>query len=122
MRSRISSLVLATVFALAWSQPAAAADTAPTAEGLRSAAKEYDEGRRLFVSGEFEQSAIHFENAFNDAPRAEALRNAIRARVAAKQFARAAALAYTAQVRYPDDAATLTLARETLAAAEPKLH
>src|SRR5689334_8497513 len=52
----------------------------PTAERIRSAAKEYDEGRRLFVAGEFEQAAIHFENAYNDAPRAEALRNAIRAR------------------------------------------
>lgn len=122
MRFRTSSMTFAVALALGAPLAARADDAPPSASQLRSAAKEYDEGRRLFVSGDFEQAAVHFENAYNDAPRAEALRNAIRARLAAKQFARAATLAWLASSRYPDDAATATLVRDTLSAAEPKLH
>ena len=64
-----------------------------------------DRGRRAYLAKDFEQAAVHFENAYRDAPRAETLRLAIRARRDAKQLARAATLAAIAQQRYPDDAA-----------------
>ena len=98
------------------------ADAAPNAERLKSAAEEYDRGRRAYVANDFEQAAIHFENAYNDAPRAEALRNAIRARTQAKQLSRAATLAALAQALYASDAPTIELAGATLKEARSKLH
>jgi hypothetical protein len=94
----------------------------PSAERLKSAAEEYDRGRRAYLANDFEQAAIHFENAYNDAPRAEALRNAIRARTQAKQLARAATLSALAQSLYASDAATMELATATLDEAKTKLH
>jgi hypothetical protein len=92
------------------------------AESIRTAAREFDEGRRLFLENKFEPAAVHFENAFVDAPRAEALRNAIRARRSAKQFARAGTLAELALEQYPSDAATVALAKEALGEAAAKSH
>ena len=105
-------------------QNARAADAEPSAssERIRSAAEEYDRGRRAFVAGTYEDAAVHFENAYSDAPRAEALRNAVRARRAAKQGARAATLASLAAARYPEDAPTMALVRETLSALTPQLY
>ena len=100
---------------------AARADEPPSAERLKSAAEEYDRGRRAFLADEFDSAAVHFENAYRDAPRAETLRLAIRARKNAKQPARAATLAAMAAERYPDDAATAQLAKETLDEAAPHL-
>ena len=99
--------------------PARADDNA---DRIRTAAKEFDEGRRLYLENQFEQAAIRFENAYVDAPRAEQLRNAIRARRAAKQYARAATLAQLALDQYESDAATAQLANETLAEAAPRVH
>ena len=82
--------------------PARADDNA---DRIRTAAKEFDEGRRLYLENQFEQAAIRFENAYVDAPRAEPLRNAIRARRASKQYARAATLAQLALDQYESDAA-----------------
>ncbi len=70
----------------------------------------------------YEEAAIHFENAFHDAPRAEALRNAIRARKDAKQFARAATLAALAERLYADDTTTMVVVHDTLSDALPKLE
>ncbi len=92
------------------------------AETLRAAAREFDEGRRLFLENKFEPAAVHFENAFIDAPRAEALRNAIRARRAARQFARAGTLAQLALDHYASDAPTVQLANEVLAETSAKAH
>lgn len=103
------------------SAPPAFADGAPSAERIKSAAAEYDAGRRAFTDQKFEDAAIHFENAYHDAPNAQTLRNAIRARHDAKQLARAATLAVVAQERYPDDPPTMQLAKQTLAEAAPKL-
>jgi hypothetical protein len=100
----------------------AAAQKPPSAERIRSAAEEYDAGRRSFGDGKFEEAAAHFENAFHDAPSPVALRNAIRARKEAKQSARAATLATLAISKYPEDAATQEVAKATLAELEPKLH
>jgi len=100
---------------------AAAADAAPSAERIKSAAAEYDAGRRAFTDGKFEDAAAHFENAYHDAPNAQTLRNAIRARKQAGQLARAASLSVIAFSKYPDDEGTATIVKETLAEAEPKL-
>ena len=94
----------------------------PSAERIRSAAAEYDAGRRAFMENKYEEAAIHFENAFHDAPRAEALRNAIRARKDAKQFARAATLAALAERIYADDTTTMVVVHDTLSDAMPKLE
>src|SRR3954470_2403615 len=100
----------------------ALADDTPSAERLKSAADEYDRGRRAFLADDFEGAGVHFENAYRDAPRAETLRLAIRARRKAKQLARAATLAAVAAERYPNDAPTAQLAKETLDEAGPQLH
>jgi hypothetical protein len=121
-RSRgIGVALVATILAAA---PLARADdeAAPTPEMLKAAADEFDRGRRAYLAREFEQAAVHFENAFRDAPRAETLRLAIRARREAKHTARAATLAAVAERRYAADPTTSELARETLAALAPELH
>jgi hypothetical protein len=100
----------------------ARADEPPSADRLKSAADEYDRGRRAFLADDFDGAAVHFENAYRDAPRAETLRLAIRARRKGKQLARAAILAAVAQQRYPDDATTAQLAKETLVEAAPQLN
>jgi hypothetical protein len=92
------------------------------AENIRAAARAFDEGRRLFLENKFEPAAVQFENAFVDAPRAEALRNAIRARKSAKQYARAATLAQLALDQYASDGPTVQLANEVLAEATGKAH
>ena len=99
----------------------ARADDPPSADRLKSAAEEYDRGRRAFLAEDFEGAAVHFESAFRDAPRAETLRLAIRARRKAKQLGRAASLAAIAQQRYASDAPTAQLAKETLDEAAPAL-
>lgn len=100
----------------------ASAQEPPSADRLKAAAEEYDRGRRAFLGDDFEGAAVHFENAFRDAPRAETLRLAMRARRKAKQPARAATLAAVAQQRYPNDAPTAQLAKETLDEAAPQLN
>jgi hypothetical protein len=100
----------------------ARADEPPSADRLKAAAEEYDRGRRAFLADDFDTAAVHFENAFRDAPRAETLRLAIRARRKAKQPARAATLAAVGQLRYADDKATAQLAKETLDEAAPQLN
>jgi len=102
--------------------PARAQDATPSAERIKTAAEEYDRGRRAYLAKEFETAATHFENAFRDAPRAEALRNAIRARREAKQLARAATLSAIANAKYPSDAPTTQLARDVLKEAAPALQ
>jgi hypothetical protein len=100
----------------------ALAQKPPTADRVRSAAEEYDAGRRAFNDGKYDEAAIHFENAFHDAPAAAAIRNAIAARSKAGHNARAATEAALAQTKYPDDAPTKELVTKTLGDLEPKLH
>jgi hypothetical protein len=103
--------------------PAVASAQKPAnADRVRSAADEYDAGRRAFNDSKFDEAAVHFENAFRDAPAAAAIRNAITARAKAGHSARAATEAALAQTKYPDDAATRDLVKATLADLEPKLH
>ncbi len=101
---------------------ARAQDAQPPPERIKSAAEEFDRGRRAYLAKDFEQAAVHFESAFRDAPRAESLRLAIRARKEAKQLARAATLAAVAQQRYGSDAPTAELAKQVLDEATPALQ
>ena len=108
--------------AVALGTTTAHAEEPPSADRLKSAAEEYDRGRRAFLADDFEGAAVHFENAFRDAPRAETVRLAIRARRKAKQLGRAATLAAVAQQRYPNDPPTAQIAKETLDEAAPALN
>jgi hypothetical protein len=92
-----------------------------SAERIKSAAAEYDAGRRAFQDGKYEEAAVHFENAYHDAPNAQTLRNAIRARKQNNQLARAASLSLLAQDRYSDDEATMQVAKDVISEASPKL-
>jgi hypothetical protein len=106
--------------AMALVAPRARADE-PSPDRVRAAAEEYDKGRRMYLAGDYDSAATHFENAWRDAPRGETLRSAIRARVSAKQPARAATLAAYAQVKYASEAPILETANKTLADAGPTL-
>jgi hypothetical protein len=101
---------------------ARAQPTSSTPEATRAAATEFDEGRKAYRANEFAEAADHFEAAFARAPRAEALRLAIRAHRLAKHYARAATLAAFAQRDFKDDAPTASLADETTNELAPKLH
>jgi hypothetical protein len=103
--------------------PGAFAQRASTdADRLKTAADEYDAARRAFKLGDFEKAAAHFENADRDAPSAEALLGAIRARQGAQQIARAATLSALGLARHPDDTSVGELARQVIAAAAPSFH
>jgi len=117
----LASAALAAGAATATPRVARADDPPPSADRLKSAAEEYDRGRRAFLADDFDGAAVHFESAYRDAPRAETIRLAIRARRKAKQLGRAATLAAIALQRFTTDAATAQLAKETLDEAGPAL-
>jgi len=119
---RVASVLLLGACGLVALEAPARADEPPSAERLKSAADEYDRGRRAFLADDFEGASVHFENAYRDAPRAETLRLAIRARRKAKQNARAATLAAIAAERYPNDPPTAQVAKETLDETAPQLQ
>ncbi|MEO8797986.1 MAG: hypothetical protein ABI551_08890, partial [Polyangiaceae bacterium] len=126
MNRRFSPFALSVAVVLfagaAYAQDSDAPASPPSADRIRSAAAEYDAGRRAFMDKKFEEAAVHFENAFHDAPRAEALRNAIRARTDAKQPARAATLAALGERLYPDDTTTMVVVHDTLGSTANKLQ
>ena len=62
----LAALSLATT---ARAQDTPPAPAPPSAELIRSAAAEYDAGRRAFMEKKYEEAAIHFENAVHDAPK-----------------------------------------------------
>ncbi len=114
-------MLLAFAISLA-STSALAERPAPPPERLKSAGEEFDQGRRLFLANQFEDAAVHFENAYHDAPSVEALRLAIKARAAAKQNARASTLAAQGVLLYPDDAALKALGTQTIDATRSLVH
>jgi hypothetical protein len=118
---RRTALVGALVGAM-YAGTALAQDAQPSPERIKAAAEEFDRGRRSYLAKDYEQAAVHFENAYRDAPSAQTLRLAMRARRDGKQLARAAMLAAIAQTRYPEDAASMQYAKETLDAAAPQLQ
>lgn len=93
----------------------------PTEEKQKSAAEEFDRGRRLFQAKRYEEAALHFENAFRDAPKSAPLRSAARARLAAGQLDRAATLTALAEERYGEEEGTKELAKEIYPKATSKL-
>ena len=95
---------------------------AQDAERLKMAAEEFDAGRRSYKAKDFEGAAVHFENADRDAPSADALFAAIRSRREAQQLARAATLAASGLVRYPQDKQLAEYANEVLGEADKVLH
>ncbi len=114
--------VVAVALVAALGAPARVAAEQPRdASKIRTAADEFDAGRRDYKQGNFETAAEHFENADRDAPSAEALRLAIRSRKQAGHGARAATLAQAALRRYADNATATELARNVLAELSPKL-
>ena len=115
MRGGVRAWGLLGLAVLGMASRARAAEPLSTPDRIQSAAQEFDTARRAYLAGDFAEAAVHFENAYHDAPRPEPLRSAIRARLAAHDDARAATLASLASVRYEGDPATLALAKETLA-------
>ena len=100
----------------------AAAAGPPDAERLKIAAEEFDAGRRAFKVKDFENSAVHFENADRDAPSPEALQSAMRARKEAGHIARAATLGAWGLSRYPNDKTFGDYAHQVLTEADKTLH
>lgn len=113
-------VALVVLAGLAQAPPARAADATP--EQLQFAAQEHDLGYRAYVAKQYDEAAVHFENAFFSAPNPAELRSAIRARHDAGERARAATLAAIGQRKYPNDAALTKLAQETLAWATPQVY
>ncbi len=87
---------------------------APTPQQIRNAADEFDLGVRAARARDYESAASHFENADREAPSAEALQGALRARYDAKQWARAASLADLAAERHPQKRSLAGFARSVL--------
>jgi hypothetical protein len=118
LRQGLVWLVLA---GLTTSEIAAAAGP-PDAERLKIAAEEFDAGRRAFKVKDFENAAVHFENADRDAPMPETLQMAMRARKEAGQVARAATLGAWGMARYPNEKPFNDSAKQLLTEADKTLH
>lgn len=111
---------LAVAATVTWAMPALSAP--PDADRLKAAADEFDSGRRSFKIKDFENAAVHFENADRDAPSLEALQSAIRARKEAGHTSRAATIAALALSRYPTDKSIGDYARQVLSESERLLY
>ena len=115
--SRLGFLVAAV--ALAWGRPSAAG---PSAEDIKAAAAEFDQGKQSFKARAWAEAAEHFEAADARAPSAVALELAIRARDKAGQLDRAATLAELGLARHAGDAALKKTAAPILERARKELH
>ncbi len=118
MRPRTGIFVLA---AAVFTTPSLARADGDPAK-LQAAAEEFDEGTKAFKRKDYEAAAAHFEAADRYAPSAAAIGNAIRARKAGKQLARAATLSQLALTRHADDKALAELARGIVAGSEKQLQ
>jgi hypothetical protein len=98
------------------------ADEEQTAEDIKAAAEEFDQGRRAFKAKDFVEAAEHFESADSHAPSATALELALRSRDKAGQLERAATLAALAQQRHPEADFTKKLVPPILKRASEELH
>jgi hypothetical protein len=120
--SRSCPAGLLSTFALALALAPRPALGAPTPQQIRAAADEFDLGVRAARAHNYESAAAHFESADREAPSAEALQGALRARYEAKQWARAASLAEQAAERYPQRRPLVAFARSVLAKYGKRLH
>ena len=98
------------------------ASAGPDPAKLKAASESFEAGARAYGDNRFAEAAPHFEAADAAAPSAKALRLAIKARVSAGQYDRAASLSALALERYPADTETKTLATDTIAKLAPTLH
>jgi hypothetical protein len=120
MKRLMRVALAAAVFGMAngvWAQP-----NEPTAEQIRMAAAEFDEGKAAFKSGDYVEAAEHFEKADANAPSAAAIELAIRSRDRAGQLDRAATLAALAAARHTDKEPLQQFARTVLERAARELH
>lgn len=115
-------LLPAALLACAATFGAPAAAGPPDAESVRKAASAFDEGSRAYRANQYELAASHFEAADAAVPSARALRMAMRARTEAGQPGRASTLAELALLRYPNDADTRALAKNTVKTNASSLH
>jgi len=81
---------------------------------IAAAANAFARAQRAEVTGDHDRAAEFYELADSIAPTPEALRAALRARLAAGQRAIAASHAETLLERYPDDSQSKALAEQTL--------
>lgn len=91
------------------------------AQDVTAAANAYSKAQKAEVAGRHDEAAELYELADSIAPTPEALRSALRARLAAGQLSTAAGHAETLLARYPDDAESKKLATDTLDKAGKKL-
>jgi hypothetical protein len=84
------------------------------APDVTAAARAFEQGQSAQLRNEWSAAADMFELADRLAPSVQALRSAIRNRLAAEQWARAATLGLAALSRYPADGATRTVADQAL--------
>ena len=95
--------------------------TTARADDVAGAAKAFSQAQQAMVTGEYAQAADLYELADELAPSAPALRNAVRARLAAHHDAMAATLAAELLRRYPNDKESRDIAEEVLSKLSPQL-
>ncbi|MCA9597624.1 MAG: hypothetical protein KC776_30135 [Myxococcales bacterium] len=113
-----SSILLSAIVAI--SSPAFA--DAPSAEDIKAAADEFDQGKRSFRDKEWVAAAEHFEAADRHAPSAVVLELAMRAREKAGQLDRAAVLAALILDLYPKETDKAKAAGKILDRADKQLQ
>ena len=105
-----------------YSLHAAAQGAEPTAEQIRLAAEEFDQGKASFKAGDYVEAAERFEKADSNAPSATAIDLAMRSRERANQLDRAATLAALAIERHPDKQQLQEYAATLLERADSELY
>ncbi len=120
MKHLLRAAAVAMVFATA--SVAGAQDSAPTAEQIKAAAAEFDQGRQAYRAKNYAEAAEHFESADRHAPSAKTLELAIRSRDEAGQLDRAATLAALGLARNPDNKAIQAAASSVLKRADKQLY
>lgn len=93
----------------------------PSAEDIKAAAAEFDQGKQSYKRRAWIEASEHFEAADSRAPSAVAIELAIRSRDKAGQLDRAATLAELARKRHPGDAALGKLTESVLKRAKSEL-
>ena len=115
---RLGALGWVAATALASASGSAQAPDTGGGSSVEFAASEHARGYQSYLKKDYEAAAVHYENAFFSVPNPAELRNAIRARRDAKQYARAATLAALAHRKFSDDAPTKKAADEAIAEAK----
>lgn len=91
------------------------------ADDVAGAAKAFSQAQQAMLTGDYAQAADLYELADELAPSAPALRNAVRARLAAHHDALAATDAAELLRRYPNDKESRAVAEEVLSKLSPQL-